>query len=152
MNESNKQEVPVLSDEWVRTRIKAGQAALNMPASYMDILPGHFKGFYERIVSDDGYRLRGYEVELDSINMSTVFIRKWLDAVDILANELGVDPIIQGNDYGTIEAYFSKRVPYTKQEKEYAQHILDNREYIELENGVIRWRKPVPFSGLDSKD
>lgn len=150
MHQQNALEGPVLSDEWKRELAEV-KAKFEGKSSGMDILPGRFKGWYERVVSGEARRYVSHKMELD-YESSTQDVRHWLDVVDTVANELGVDPVIQGNEYGTIEAYFGKQLPYSKQDREYAQHVLDTKQYIEIEGGKIRWRKPIPTSGIDTDE
>lgn len=139
MNESNKPEARVLSDEW-QQRLEAARAALtNYNSVTGGILPGYNKDFYERIVNHQIKKVAFYIIDFDGGTMQEA--REWLDNIEAIATELGITPRIEGNYDGYVTAVFKQEKEYEPEEYELAKHFLETGNYTTFENGVLIWHK-----------
>lgn len=72
-------------------------------------------------------------------------MREWLDVVDTLSKELGIEPSLEADYDASFTASWESAIPYTQEEKEQAKAWLEaNPEPAEPK--TIQWRRNIPFT------
>lgn len=104
------------------------------------------RAYLLRVISGEArkktsYEMLRYEGTIDET-------RSWLDMVEAVAKELGVQPSIGGDYDGALSAYFLMERDFTDEEKEHAQRLLDALGP-EVALSPIKWRRPIPFDKAD---
>lgn len=147
--EANAPEGLAPSDE-LSAMIKSVRSQLAKPKHGCNIY-GRTKLFYENVIEGKANKYYSATLEYDQVDSTTAHMRAWLDLLDKVAESVGIEPVVQGNYDGFIEAYFKLSKPYDQEEVELAKHCLATGQYITMPD-TIRFRKPIPFSTLLTAD